>query len=391
MSLIKLPTARLVFDRKHLASKTCKGLVQLEITYDKKRKWISTGVKLYSDQWNDRMHVIKGDDALELNEYLNRQVMDLQKWFREDKAFSWERLDKFLSQRASASDNFLDFLEKDISERNDIRDTTRKKHRKIVSMLTEYGKIETFSDLTPVAISDLDNWLHGRKIRKLDMYGVERYESMKQQSISDYHKLMKTYIGRAIRLGLMKDDPYKNQHFKRGESEPGRYLHEDELKQLEEAVMASGGLARAKDLFLFQCYTGLSYSDLREFDFQKARNYKGDKLYSGRRKKTGVVFYFILLPKAMEILEKYGYKLPDLCLEVCNRALKKVALCAGLGKPLSTHWARRTAAMIFANHGIRMEVVAKILGHSNTLTTQKFYASITEETVAEEMKKAGLQ
>lgn len=388
----RIPGVRLVFDRKHAASKTKKGLVQIEITLQMKRKWVSTSVKLYKDQWDDRKHVVKSTQAVELNEFLNRQVSDLEKWLRSNLPFSWEKLDKHLKE-GDVSDNFIDFVEKSIKERNDITESTKKSHKKLVNVLDEYGKIKFFSDLTRAGILDFDNWLHGRKVRKLDKQGIEHWEPMRQQSLYDFHKIMKIYINRAVQRGLINANPYAGQHFKRGESEPDRYLTEDELHQLEAAEMRNGSIARAKDLFIFQCYTGLSYSDLRLFDFTKVKDADGEKLYSGKRKKTGEVFYFILLPKAVGVLEKHDFKLPVISNEGLNQNLKKVAEGAGLDVPLSTHWARRTAAMIFANHGVPMEVVAKILGHSNTLTTQKFYADITGETVAREMsklKKAGL-
>lgn len=90
----------------------------------------------------------------------------------------------------------------------------------------------------------------------------------------------------------------------------------------------------------------------------------------------------------MEILRKYNYKLPVVSDVVLNRNLKVAAKCAGINKPLASHWARRTAGMMFANSGVRMEVVAKILGHSTTKITQKFYASISAQTVAAEMSLA---
>ena len=61
------PTVRLVFDRKKQASKTKKGLIQLEVSFQRKRKWISTDIKVYSDQWSNRYHVINSSDSLSLN------------------------------------------------------------------------------------------------------------------------------------------------------------------------------------------------------------------------------------------------------------------------------------------------------------------------------------
>lgn len=390
---MKIPTVRLVFDRKKVATKTNKGLIQIEVLFNGKRKWMSTGIKVYSDQWDSRRWVVNSADMYDVNSNLREQVETLEKWLRDTfsikEPFSWEKLDRYL-KATSQSDDFIEFLAKTIDERNDIKGTTKKTHRKLITMLKEFGKIKYFSDLTRDKIMDFDNWLHGRKVRKLDKNGIESWVPMRQQSIFDYHKTMKIYINKAVQRGLLQINPYIGQRFKRGESEPDRYLTEDELHQLEDAPMRNGSMARSKDLFLFQCYSGLSYADLCEFDFSKAKETGGEYLYSGKRKKTGETYYFFILQKAMDILKKYDFKLPIISNEGYNQNLKKVAADAGLDKPLATHWARRTAAMIFANHGIRIEVVAKILGHSSVTTTERFYADITSSTVAKEMKKAGL-
>lgn len=321
---MKTPSIRLTFDRYKVATKTHKGNLQIEITYERKRKWISTGVKLYADQWSNREHVINSADSIDLNEQVNKMVTNLEKWIRDNAPFSWEKLDKHLSE-GEQTDNFIDFVADTIDKRNDIKDSTKKSQRKLVPMLKEFGCITFFTDLTPVNILDFDNWLHGRKVRKLHQDGTECFEPMKQQSISDYHKFMKLYIGKARQRGIFKGNPYEMLHFKRGESEEGRFLSEDELKKIENAAMRNGSVARAKDLFLFQVYTGLSYADLAEFDFSNVRDVNGKEVYKGKRKKTGQVFFFVLLDKAMKILKKYNYKLPIISIEGYNQQLKKVA------------------------------------------------------------------
>lgn len=383
------PNIRLTFDRYKVATKTHKGNLQIEITFNRKRKWISTGVKLFSDQWSDRKHVINSADSIELNERINTLVTDMERWIRDNLPFSWEKLEKHLEE-GERTDNFIDYVDEMISKRNDIKESTKRSQRKIVSMLKEYGQITFFSDLTPANILDFDNWLHGRKVRKLRKDGTEVFEPMKQQSIHDYHKYMKIYIGMARQRGLMKGNPYEMLHFKRGESEEGRFLSEEELRKVEKAEMRNGSVARARDMFVFQAYTGLSYADLAEFDFSKVKKMDGKSVYSGKRKKTGEDFFFVLLPKAMEILKRYGYSLPVISIEGYNQQLKKVAEDADIDKPLSSHWARRTAATVFINHGMRVEVIAKILGHADVATTLKFYARLSEKSVIDEMEKAEL-
>lgn len=390
---MKIPTVSLVFDRKKAATRKKAGLVQIEVLYNRKRKWSTANVRLYKGQWDPVKWVVNRPDSLELNEYLRSQVSAVERWLRERGMngipFSWADLGVFLKGGGDSA-GVAEFVEKEIEERNDLRESTKKVHRKLVRILREYGRIKSFSDLSRPAVADFDNWLRGRKVRRLARDGSEVVAPIRQSSLYDYHKMLKSYANRAVDRGLLKSNPYTGLHLKRGESEPDRYLTEDELRRLEEAPMRGGSVARARDLFVFQCLTGLSYADLRAFDFSKARTSGGGRLYSGKRVKTGEPFYFALPGKASAILRKYGFKLPVTSLTGYNANLKKAAEDAGVDKPVASHWARRTAAMILANHGVRMEVVAKILGHSSTATTQKFYASITGETVAEEMKKAGL-
>lgn len=373
-----------MFDRKHVASKKRKGLVQIEVTFKRKRKWISSNVKLYKDQWDDRKRVINSTESVSLNEWLNSQVTALEQWLRENAPFSWEKLDTFISQ-GRHSNNFLDFLNETIGGRNDIRETTRKAHRKLIGILKEFGGITYIEDLTKPNILLFDNWLHGRKIRKLRKDGTEYFAPMRQQSIYSYHKLLRTYIHIAITRNMLTSDPYYMTRFQKGESEPGRYVTTSELKRIMMSEMRSGSIARARDLFIFQAYTGLAYADLALFDFTKATEKDEKYVYSGKREKTGEPFFFVILAPAMEILRKYDYELPVTSSQTYDANLKKVAEDARVDKPLASHWARRTAGMMLLNAGIRLEVVAKILGHSSVRTTEKFYASINEDTVANEM------
>lgn len=379
---------RLVFDRKKKATKNIKGLVQIEVTYARKRKWISTGVKVYADQWDQRKWVVRSADSIQLNRELREQIQSLEEYLSRGQ-FSWDSLNTYI-KGGGGTDNFLDFLREYINSRNDIRETTRRAHRKLYNTLAEYGEIVFIKDLTKANILGFDNWLHGRKIRKIDKEGRDVYVPMKIPSIYGYHKLMRTYIHIAMNIGLIQSDPYQGLHFQKGASEPGRFVTQKELHMIETSEMRSGSIVRARDLFVFQCYTGLAYADLARFDFSKVDKEGDDYVYSGRRKKTGEEFFFVILRPAMDILRKYDYKLPVISSQSYDKNLKKVAEDAGIDKPLASHWARRTAGMMLLNAGVRLETVAKILGHSSVRTTESFYADITKSTVLEEMKRVSL-
>ena len=105
-------------------------------------------------------------------------------------------------------------------------------------------------------------------------------------------------------------------------------------------------LERVRDLFVFQTYTCLSYTDLRDFSSDGIKEIKGMKVYTGNRQKTNKSFTIPLLKEPLEILEKYNGKLPVISNVKYNEYLKLVAQAAGIDKPLSTHWARHTGATL---------------------------------------------
>ena len=370
---MKRPSTRLVFDRKKVATKERKGLVQIELCMDRKRKWISTGVKVYADQWDERMWVVRNIDAKKMNDELYKaksEVEDFLLSFSEDNPFSWEKVDVWVKRRNEtpiAEDNFVEYCRKRIAERKDIRDTTRKTQAKLVKSLEKFGRITFYTDLNKQNITLYDEWLHG-----------EGYE---QQTISTYIKTLKTYVNDAIRAGLIREDPFLGLKFARGESKVDRYLTEDEVKRIMDKDMPTQSLNNVRDLFVVQCYTGLAYADLMSVDFTGAVKHGKHFVLTSDRQKTGKRSYIVLLTPVMEILRRHDFHLPKMTNQQYNMRLKVVAENAGIDKPVSSHWGRRTCGYLLLNHGISIEIVARMLGHANIQTTQKVYAKILDRTM----------
>ena len=370
---MKRPSTRLVFDRKKVATKERKGLVQIELCMDRKRKWISTGVKVYADQWDERMWVVRNIDAKKMNDELYKAKSDVEDFllsFSEDNPFSWEKVDVWVKRRNEtpiAEDNFVEYCRKRIADRKDIRDTTRKTQAKLVKSLEKFGRITFYTDLNKQNITLYDEWLHG-----------EGYE---QQTISTYIKTLKTYVNDAIRAGLIREDPFLGLKFARGESKVDRYLTEDEVKRIMDKDMPTQSLNNVRDLFVVQCYTGLAYADLMSVDFTGAVKHGKHFVLTSDRQKTGKRFYIVLLTPVMEILRRHDFQLPKMTNQQYNMRLKVVAENAGIDKPVSSHWGRRTCGYLLLNHGISIEIVARMLGHANIQTTQKVYAKILDRTM----------
>lgn len=375
---MKYPAIRFVFDRKKTASKNKAALVQIEVLYERKRKFVSTGVKVYKDQWTDKSHVCNRIDMADLNHRLDEIKGRFDKYINSlierGVPFDFDAFSRWMEVADEKRLLFTDWLSQQLNERMDIQESSRRTQRKIISMLCEFGCITSFDDLTLANITRFDNFLHSR--------------GLKQSTIWSYHKTLKTYTRLAVKLDLIEKDPYLNFKLDRGKTEWGRFLTEDEFKRLSEATMPTESIERVRDLFVMQCLTGLSYSDLMNFDFTKVKeNTKGMYVLSDERKKTGILYTIVLLPQALEILAKYDYKLPKITNVQYNMRLKIVADAAGINKPIASHYGRRTCGMLLLNKGFPIEIVAKVLGHSNIRTTQQAYARILDSSVEREFAK----
>lgn len=371
------PVVRVVFDRKKTASKTEKALVQIEVRLGRKKMYLSTGVRVFKDQWALARGGVVG--CLEMEE-LNRRVFGMKRkadgYIAElqerGAAFNFDCFGEFM-KGGCREVSFIEWVAERIENRPDIRETTRKTQRKLVPVLREFGGIRGFGDLTRVNVMRFDDFLKARGTR--------------QSTVYSYHKFLKHYAADATALGLAKGNPYLGLKLDKGRSEPGRFLSDGELLRLEGVRMPTESIGKVRDLFLMQCYTGLAYSDLMEFDWKRVTEERGRMVMSGVRRKTGVEFFVVLTDKALEILKRYGYVLPKISNQQYNLRLKVAVEAAGIDRPVASHWGRRTCAMYLLNHGVRMEVVAKVLGHASTRVTEQAYAHVLGGTVIDELER----
>lgn len=372
---MKYPVLRFVFDRKHTASKTTKGTVQIEILFERKRKWLSTGVRLYSDQWSEKTKVKNTVQSLDLNERLDTQMQNINEFInglvKNKEPFSFDKLEHFLKY-SQTKESFIDFIKRRVSERTDLRQGTLNTHASLITSLEEFGRIVYFTDVTTANIMHYDNFLHGK------------YN--KQTTIHGYHKRLKRYINEAVKYDLLKDNPYNKLKFERGKSEGIKYLTLEQIKQIQDLKTVSESIERVRDLFVFQCFTGLSYADLFNFDFSGVIK-KGNKFFiRDVRVKTEEEYFLMLLKPAMEILQKYDFKLPVISNYQYNLRLKVVQELARIKQNLHSHMARHSFAVMALNMGVSIENLAKMMGHTDIKTTQ-IYAKVLNKSVQEEFEK----
>jgi len=166
------------------------------------------------------------------------------------------------------------------------------------------------------------------------------------------------------------------------------WLTDRELSKLENYRFTSQALQKIADLYIFQCYTGFRYSDLRTFDFETDTfPYQGEIYISKTEFKTDENALLPLFPKALEILKKYKMQLPKptgkskiISNAKYNKRLKEIAEILGIKKYLTTHTARITAGMKWLNSGVPIEIVARMLGDS-VKTVKRHYAYILPDSI----------
>ena len=391
---MKIPTIKFVFDRRHMASKDSKGYVEMIITHNRQRKYLSTGISCYPHQWKDdaRHNIyVSGTGAdVELNQIL---LTMYQKAYRivsqqvESGQVDISAIPTLLKAQ-SVDMTFLDYIIKR-SEKKNVVDYTKWSYQGFYNKLSEYGKIKFFSDINEKAIRDFDEWLHAYKWTVTDRFGNEVIRTYSQATIGSYHKNLKNFIADAVVDGYLKENVYVAKGIKvdKGKTRIEEFLTEEEVAAIAKADMHLKSVTESRDLFLIQCYSGLAYVDMMTFDFSKIRDMEAGTVVHGKRHKTGIDFSFVVTDEAKKILERYEYKLPKLPNQKYNGRLKLVADAAGIEKNITSHMGRRSAGSIWLNNGIPLEVVSKCLGHGSQATTQKAYVKVLDKTIQEAFAK----
>ena len=205
---------------------------------------------------------------------------------------------------------------------------------------------------------------------------------------------LKKIINLAVKLEWIPKNPFINYQLKFQKNER-HYLNEHELGVLESTIFSSPSLERVKDIFIFSCYTGLSYIDIKELTGgQVVRNINGSNWIYAKRKKTNETVKIPLLKQAQEILDKYLHKnrtgnelvFPAISNQKMNIYLKEIASSIGIRKNISFHSARHTfATTVTLSNGVPIETVSKLLGHTKLSTTQ-IYARVLEKKLSIDMQ-----
>ena len=375
----------IIYDHRNRIGKDGTAPIEVRVTLDGNVFYINTGIRCIPANFVGGT-IINQVDAPELNERLATIYKRIQRELnycltdgrKPDVAAIRRRVWKI--SEASVDNSFIDYIEEQESIMQ-LTTGTLRHYTTLRTRLNEFGEIKNWDDVTIENIYKFDAWLHTLKNKKGN--------NIDDGTVYNYHKCLRAILNRAVLMDRIDRNPYERLkgQFKRGDKESVEYLTEGEMEAIENMhPLKRSKLAIARDLFVFQMHTGLSFADTQAFDFSQYQLINGKYVNIGNRVKTGVQYITQLSDECLEILKRYDYTLPKIINHHYNKALKILGEAAGIEKPLHSHLARHSFATRMMASGAPLQNVAKMLGHSKVTQTQR-YAKVLVESIMEDFEK----
>ncbi len=395
-------TMSIVYDHRQRTKKGEEGPVEIRVTVNRKPYYINTGVRVYAhrfvagtirddkdssnaDVLNERLRVMAHLVELEVNKCMEeRRAIDVVDIRRRVGDVDVE------SSNHDLEHTLVNWIREQIPMLN-VSKATKQKYLTLCNRLTMFGKLTRWEQLSTESIYNFDAWLHQQDKPQTD---TERANGREPQKIGDagvdsYHKSLRAMINRAMKMGKIDANPYDRLRgeFRSGKRDSVDYLTEEQMQKVMGLTPVPGSqVAMARDLFVFQMYTGLAYSDTQRFDISQYREVGGRWVFMGERVKTGVPYVSMLLPPAVEVLQRYGMKVPKINNQRYNQMLKAIGMVIGIEK-LHSHMARHTFGTWMLSQGAKIENVSRMMGHTNITQTQR-YAKVQAKEVYDDYDKA---
>ncbi|SEB39473.1 Site-specific recombinase XerD [Maribacter dokdonensis] len=372
------------------------------ITVNGKRAVISLKRKVLISDWDVHKNRAKGTSQKSriLNGYLDETYNHLFNSYRDlmagNKLITAQAIKARYLGKGENNRSILDIIDYHNKDMNDkLKWGTQKNY------YTTQGYISKFL-LKSYKTSDL-------YLKELDYDFIIKFEKYLRNYIpEDHHQKMgnntvmkhierfRKLVNLSIKLGWINNDPFINYKSKFVKNERG-FLSLVELQAIEKKSFTTVRLQLVKDLFVFSCYTSLSYIDVINLTRENLNmGIDGELWIYYRREKTTKPIRIPLLPKALDIVEKYkdnkisisqGTIFPKISNQKLNSYLKEIADVCGIQKNLTFHIARHTfATTVTLSNGMPIETVSKLLGHSRIATTQ-IYAKVIERKVSDDMQR----
>jgi site-specific recombinase XerD len=333
-------------------------------------------------------------EVVKVNTLVDNTKAAIYKVYRElqerDNYVTAERIKNVFLGAETKQKTLLELFDKHNKERGlqigvSICDSNHKGYIRTRKRLADF--IRLWYNVSDVPVKEVDH----KFITNFETYLIANYQ-LEHNTLTKYLKNLRHIIGMAIDDELIMKNPFSKRSVQYQNTDRG-FLTQDEIDRLAGFQFDKIELEQARDVFLFCCFTGLSYSDLCNLSEENIQiSFDGKLWIKGRRVKTNIEYNIPLLNIPKIILEKYKSSLPDNKLLPVgqiyeyNGLLKKIAKISGIGKRITSHLARHSfATTITLTKGVPIETVSKMLGHTSIKTTQ-IYARILSSKISSDME-----
>ena len=394
------------FIRRTKLRKNLEAPVMLRITVNGDRTEFSIQRTILPEQWNGERGCAKANTRFgkELNQCLDQIRLQVYQRHQELLAMNLpitatalkgaylngigegdvhNLLDLYREHNA----NLKSMIDKGVSRATYIRHETSR--RNLERFLRDAYQVEDINlkDVDHVFIKDYETYL--RTTRNCNNNSTVKY-------IKNFGKIIKEAMNR----DWVQANPFRNVKFHLEEVDKP-FLSQVELNRIMKREFAITRIAQVRDVFVFCCFTGLAFIDVKTLTLKDLeQGVDGNLWIRKQRNKSKQWAHIPLLPQARHIIDKYrsnpqcqkkGVLLPVLSNQKMNAYLKEIADLCGIQKNLTTHCARHTfATTVTLANKISMESVSKMLGHSSLNMTRR-YARILDTTIGQEMSQLAIK
>ncbi len=394
-------TFTIVFHLRNLSKQENKKLpVYARITINGKRIELSSKQMINSEDWNEKRGMAKplNEKNIKLNIYLEQLRNSFIAYYREmylhnkeittetfKRAYYGEKDDEYTLGKLMTYHN-IDMKEALSWGTMKNYYTTQKYLEKFLKERKHKADI-ILPEINYKFVTDFEYYLKTYK-------PLDHQKKLGNNGTMKHMERFRKMINVALKNEWMEKDPFKSYKLKFTRFERG-YLTPEELETMESKEFTIERLQEVKDLFIFSCYSGLAYIDVVTLTSANVMKGIDNTLWLiTQRSKTGTPVKVPLLPKAIEIIDKYnddikckaeGSLLPKMSNQRLNGYLKEIADICGIKKNLTFHLARHTfATTVTLSNGVPIESVSKMLGHTKISTTQ-VYAKVVERKLSDDM------
>jgi len=374
-----------------------KCVIKCRITHKLERKEFSTGKFINPKNWNSKKQLVEPPepDAELINTQLSliRTKLNQAFLFLQVNEVNFDVHDIYLQYKGKPLKKERGVVEVyDMHSQRikkligiDIQLVTYKKYLESGKHLKDFIKHKYKQKdikLKAVRSSFIDDYVYFLKVEK------KFQQSTLNKAVQRFRKVIKY----AVAEDYLTKDPFMLYRPKTVKK-PVVFLSPVQLKKLEKTTFSIVRIQQIKDMFVFCCYTGLGFSEMKNLKMKQITvEFDGELWININRQKTKKDFKVPLLPKAKAIMEQYvndsDYVFPSVSNTKFNAYLKEIANVVGIEFNLTHHIARKTfASTVLLYNDVPMEIVSRLLGHSKLQTTQDHYGRVVESRIAKEMER----